>query len=57
MSVLWSVMAAGEMASAVKRQAGTITSEIESMARSNPFGTLAATLLIGVVIEMMPRGD
>jgi ElaB/YqjD/DUF883 family membrane-anchored ribosome-binding protein len=48
--------AAGQMASAAKGQAKTVTSEIENMARSNPLGTLAATLVIGVVIGMMSRG-
>jgi ElaB/YqjD/DUF883 family membrane-anchored ribosome-binding protein len=48
--------AAGQMASAAKEQAKTVTSEIENMARSNPLGTLAATLAIGVVIGMISRG-
>jgi ElaB/YqjD/DUF883 family membrane-anchored ribosome-binding protein len=48
--------AAGEMATAAKEQAKTVTSEIENMARSNPLGTLAATLLIGVVLGMISRG-
>jgi ElaB/YqjD/DUF883 family membrane-anchored ribosome-binding protein len=48
--------ATGQMASAAKDQARTLTSDIENMARSNPLGTLAATLAIGVIIGMLSRG-
>lgn len=47
---------ASEVASGAKEQAKTLASEVESMARRNPLGTIAATLLIGVVIGMMSRG-
>jgi ElaB/YqjD/DUF883 family membrane-anchored ribosome-binding protein len=47
---------ASEVASGAKEQAKTFASEIEGMARRNPLGTIAATLLVGVVIGMMSRG-
>jgi ElaB/YqjD/DUF883 family membrane-anchored ribosome-binding protein len=48
--------AASEVASAATEQAKTVLSEIESMARRNPLGTLGGTLLVGVIIGMMSRG-
>ena len=47
---------ASEVAAGAKEQAKTFASEIEGMARRNPLGTIAATLLVGVVIGMMSRG-
>jgi ElaB/YqjD/DUF883 family membrane-anchored ribosome-binding protein len=47
---------ASEMASTAKEQAKTLLSEVESMARRNPLGTVGATLLVGVIIGMMSRG-
>jgi ElaB/YqjD/DUF883 family membrane-anchored ribosome-binding protein len=48
--------AATEMASAAKAQAKSIASEVESMARNNPLGTIGVTLLLGVIIGMISRG-
>jgi ElaB/YqjD/DUF883 family membrane-anchored ribosome-binding protein len=50
------VDASAEMASQAKDQMKTFASELETMARKNPLGTLAATLVAGVVIGMMTRG-
>jgi ElaB/YqjD/DUF883 family membrane-anchored ribosome-binding protein len=50
------VQAGSEMASQAKDQMKTFASELESTARKNPLGTLAATLVVGVVIGMMSRG-
>jgi ElaB/YqjD/DUF883 family membrane-anchored ribosome-binding protein len=47
--------AAGDMASAAKDGAKTVASKFESMARTNPLGTICATLLVGVLIGMMAR--
>ena len=45
-----------DLASSAKEHAKTFASELESMARRNPLGTIAGTLLVGVVIGMMARG-
>src|SRR5262249_30456971 len=45
-----------ELASAAKEHAQTLASELESMARRNPLGTIAGALLVGVIIGMMSRG-
>jgi hypothetical protein len=47
---------AGEVAAAATDQAKTFATELEGMARRNPLGTLAGTLLVGVVLGMMSRG-
>jgi ElaB/YqjD/DUF883 family membrane-anchored ribosome-binding protein len=47
---------ASEVASTAKSQMKTFASELETMARNNPLGTIGATLLVGVVIGMMSRG-
>ena len=47
---------AGEMANTAAAQAKTFASEMESMARRNPLGTIGAAVLVGVVIGMMSRG-
>jgi len=47
--------AASEAATAATDQAKTFASELEGMARRNPLGTLAGTLLVGVVLGMMTR--
>ena len=47
---------ASEYANAATQQVKTFASEVESMARRNPLGTIGATLLVGVVIGMMSRG-
>lgn len=48
--------AAGEVTSTATEQVKTFASELESMARRNPIGTLAATLAVGVLVGMMGRG-
>jgi ElaB/YqjD/DUF883 family membrane-anchored ribosome-binding protein len=45
-----------ELASSAKQHAKTFASELEAMGRRNPLGTIAAALLIGVIIGMMSRG-
>jgi ElaB/YqjD/DUF883 family membrane-anchored ribosome-binding protein len=45
-----------DLASSAKEHAKTFASELESMARRNPLGTIAGTLLVGVIIGMMARG-
>jgi hypothetical protein len=44
------------MASTAKEQVKTFASELEAMARKNPLGTIAGTLVAGIVIGMMSRG-
>ena len=44
------------LATSAKQQAKTFTSELEAMARRNPLGTIAGTLVVGVIIGMMSRG-
>lgn len=50
------VDAGARIAATATEQAKTFASELETMARRNPFGTLAGTLVVGVVIGMMSRG-
>lgn len=50
------VDAGAKMAATATEQAKTFASELETMARRNPFGTLAGTLIVGVVLGMMSRG-
>jgi ElaB/YqjD/DUF883 family membrane-anchored ribosome-binding protein len=47
--------AGSEMASSAKQRAKTFASEFEGMARKNPLGTLAASLLVGVIVGTMWR--
>ena len=47
--------AGAQMASSATEQVKTFASELETMARKNPLGALAATLVVGVVIGMMSR--
>ena len=48
--------AGAQMASTAKEQVKTFASELEAMARKNPLGTIAGTLVAGIVIGMMSRG-
>jgi|SwirhirootsSR2_FD_contig_31_409179_length_690_multi_2_in_0_out_0_1 ElaB/YqjD/DUF883 family membrane-anchored ribosome-binding protein len=48
--------AATDYANSATQQVKTFASEMETMARKNPLGTIGATLLVGVVIGMMSRG-
>jgi ElaB/YqjD/DUF883 family membrane-anchored ribosome-binding protein len=45
-----------DLAAAAKEQVKTFASELEAMARRNPLGTIAGTLVVGIVIGMMTRG-
>ena len=45
-----------DLAAAAKEHAKTFASELEGMARRNPLGTIAGTLLVGIVLGMMSRG-
>ncbi len=45
-----------DLATAAKEQVKTFASELEAMARRNPLGTIAGTLVLGIVIGMMSRG-
>jgi ElaB/YqjD/DUF883 family membrane-anchored ribosome-binding protein len=45
-----------DIASTAKEHAKTFASELEAVARRNPLGTIAGTLLVGIVIGMMSRG-
>ena len=45
-----------DLATSAKQHAKTFASELETMARRNPLGTIAGTLVVGVIIGMMTRG-
>jgi len=45
-----------DLVSTAKGHAKTFASELEDMARRNPLGTIAASLLIGAIFGMMSRG-
>lgn len=45
-----------DLAAAAKEQVKTFASELEAMARRNPLGTIAGTLVIGIVLGFMSRG-
>ena len=45
-----------DLASSAKQHAKTFASELEAMARRNPLGTIAGTLVVGVIVGMMSRG-
>ena len=47
--------AGSEMASSANEQVQTVASGHEGIARKNPLGTLAASLLVGMIIGMMSR--
>jgi ElaB/YqjD/DUF883 family membrane-anchored ribosome-binding protein len=48
--------AGADMASSAKDQVKTFASKVEAIARRNPVGTLAGTLVAGLIIGMMSRG-
>jgi ElaB/YqjD/DUF883 family membrane-anchored ribosome-binding protein len=48
--------ASSDLAASAKQHARTFASELEAMARRNPLGTIAGTLMVGVIIGMMSRG-
>jgi ElaB/YqjD/DUF883 family membrane-anchored ribosome-binding protein len=45
-----------DLATSAKQHAKTFASELEAMARRNPLGAIAGTLVVGVIIGMMTRG-
>ena len=45
-----------DLATSARQHAKTFASELEAMARRNPLGTIAGTLVIGVIVGMMTRG-
>ena len=45
-----------DLAAVAKQQVKTFASELEAMARRNPLGTIAGTLVVGIVLGMMSRG-
>jgi len=45
-----------DLAAVAKEQVKTFASELEAMARRNPLGTIAGTLVVGIVLGMMSRG-
>lgn len=45
-----------DLAASAKQHAKTFASELEAMARRNPLGTIAGTLMVGVIIGLMSRG-
>lgn len=45
-----------DLAATAKQQVKTFASELEAMARRNPLGTIAGTLLVGIVLGLMTRG-
>ena len=46
----------GDLAASAKQQVKTLASELEAMARRNPLGTIAGTLVLGVIVGMISRG-
>lgn len=48
--------AGSDLATSAKENVKTFASELEALARRNPLGTIAGTLVVGVVIGMMSRG-
>jgi ElaB/YqjD/DUF883 family membrane-anchored ribosome-binding protein len=48
--------AGSDLAASAKEQVKTFASELETMARRNPLGTIAGALLVGVVIGLITRG-
>jgi ElaB/YqjD/DUF883 family membrane-anchored ribosome-binding protein len=47
---------AGDMAETVNKQMKTFASELDAMAKSNPLGTIAGAVVIGVLIGFFARG-
>ena len=45
-----------DLAASAKQHAKTFVSELEALARRNPLGTIAGTLMVGVIIGMISRG-
>jgi ElaB/YqjD/DUF883 family membrane-anchored ribosome-binding protein len=45
-----------DLAASATQHVKTFASELEAMARRNPLGTIAGTLVVGVIVGMMSRG-
>jgi ElaB/YqjD/DUF883 family membrane-anchored ribosome-binding protein len=45
-----------DLATSARQHAKTLASELEAMARRNPLGTIAGTLVVGVIVGIMTRG-
>jgi ElaB/YqjD/DUF883 family membrane-anchored ribosome-binding protein len=45
-----------DLATSATQHAKTFASELEAMARRNPLGTIAGTLVVGVIVGMISRG-
>ena len=45
-----------DLATSARQHVKTFASELEAMARRNPLGTIAGTLVVGVIVGMMTRG-
>ena len=45
-----------DLANSAKQNVKTFASELEAMARRNPLGTIAGTLVVGIIVGMMSRG-
>ena len=45
-----------DLATSARQHAKTFASELEATARRNPLGTIAGTLVVGVIVGMMTRG-
>jgi len=45
-----------DLATSAREHVKTFASELEAMARRNPLGTIAGTLVVGVIVGMMSRG-
>jgi ElaB/YqjD/DUF883 family membrane-anchored ribosome-binding protein len=45
-----------DLAASATQNVKTFASELEALARRNPLGTIAGTLVVGVIVGMMSRG-
>jgi len=45
-----------DLAASAKQNVKTFASELETMARRNPLGTIAGTLVVGIIVGIMSRG-
>src|SRR6516162_9408598 len=44
-----------DLATSARQHAKTFASELEAMARRNPLGTIAGTVVVGIIVGMMTR--
>ena len=45
-----------EIATTASKQAKTFASELDTLGRNNPFGAMAAAMMVGVLIGLIGRG-